>query len=261
MRALKDRYGFLFWLQWIVYFAGSFVVVAILWTTLMNRLFGEIFGAELVMTWVVSVFGSWFLLVIPFMRKKEQIWKRLNEDEERSVDAWFGAMLTFIGGLVASLFYWTYSMRHELNASVGMHKGWLSAVMTTWILMAFPFLFVMYRQADRIFKKAHDRQTYSPKFRHIFVPVEKRLLSDEHASELRRDKPVLKEGHLVQLELKDGRSIPYVFIYKSNEIKGIYDAQSMNFSTDEIVGLRVHDGSKLPVFDEAKWLRLDLSMD
>ena len=88
MQAIKDRYGFLFWLRWIFLFAGSFVASALLWTQLFKSLFGAVAGPELTFTWVIAVFGSWFLLIIPFMRKKEQIWKRLNDDQEHAVDAW-----------------------------------------------------------------------------------------------------------------------------------------------------------------------------
>ena len=102
MRALKDRYGFLFWLRWIVSFAGSFVVSAAAWTFALQYAFGPIRGAELLITWTVAVFGSWFILVIPFMRKKERIWKRLNTDQESAVDAWLIGSVGSCSGLRAA---------------------------------------------------------------------------------------------------------------------------------------------------------------
>src|SRR5437773_125999 len=113
MRSLQDRYGFLFWLKWILWFAGSFIISAIFWTLLIKGIFHEIKGPELTLTWAVSVFGSWFILVIPFMRKKEQIWKRLNSDQEKAVDAWLLGMGVLIGLLIASSFGWSFVFRSE----------------------------------------------------------------------------------------------------------------------------------------------------
>ena len=257
MRAVKDRYGFFFWLTWILWFAGSFVLAAVFWTLLMKKLFGEIFGAELTMTWVVSVFGSWFLLVIPFMRKKEQIWKRLNEDQERSVDAWFRAMSLFIGFLAASLFFWTWKLFPEISGSVGMHASWMKAVFVSWLLILVPFLIFMYRQADNIFKTAEVRQIYTPKFKSTYVEPSRRLLSDQIVQQLKNIPAVLRDGHLVHAKLKDGRRVTNLFIFKGREVLGIYDAASFDFSAQDIVSIEPLYKEGLSTFDEQKWLRID----
>ena len=159
MRAIQDRYGFLFWLKWILWFAGSFIFAAVCWTALMKRLFVSIQGPELTLTWIVAVFGSWFILVIPFMRKKEQIWKRLNQDQERAVDAWFIGMSVFIGLLLASSLAWSIAYKDRLHsiAGHGMDMLWAKAVFSSWLLILIPFLVLMYRSADKIFKDAAER--------------------------------------------------------------------------------------------------------
>ena len=95
----KDQYGFKFWLGWIVQFAGSFIAAVLFWTFSLTALFGGIRGAEISITWAVAVFGSWFILMIPFMRKKERIWKRLNDDQEKATDAWLLGLRIFHRGL------------------------------------------------------------------------------------------------------------------------------------------------------------------
>ena len=193
--ALKDRYGFFFWLKWILWFAGSFIIAVIFWTTVMQIAFGRIEGKELTITWSVAVFGSWFLLVIPFMRKKEQIWKRLNDDQEKAVDAWLLGMGLFIGLLIASAFFWSFWLRGNL---------WLKYVFATWLVILFPLLILMYRQADRIFKTAVVRQTYVPQFKSVTIEPSKRLLPQKMAEKIRTFAPTLSSGHVVTAVLKSG---------------------------------------------------------
>ncbi|MGH7198736.1 MAG: hypothetical protein ACREH5_08375 [Candidatus Omnitrophota bacterium] len=257
MRALKDRYGFLFWLRWILWFAGSFVVAAAAWTAGMKWAFGPIEGAELTMTWCVAVFGSWFLLVIPFMRKKEQIWKRMNDDQEKAVDAWLFGMGSFIGLLIASCLIWSVILRGEIRSAAGFELRWLKGVFVSWLIILFPFLIFMYRQADRIFKTAVLRQTYAPRFKSVAVDRAKRLLPDEVSLKLRAVAPTLRQGHVVTAHLKDGRRVPDVFILNNREILGIYDRPELDFEGGEVLDIEVMSLDKLPAYEEAKWLRLD----
>ncbi|MBI3251799.1 MAG: hypothetical protein HYZ52_00570 [Candidatus Omnitrophica bacterium] len=257
MRTLKDRYGFLFWMRWIVWFAGSFVLAAIFWTTLMKGVFGRIRGTELILTWAVSVFGSWFILIIPFMRKKEQIWKRLNPDQEIAVDAWFGGMSVFLALLVASAFFWSGWFLKGAPRDAGIDPRWVRAVFGTWLFITLPFLVVMYRQADRIFKNAHARQTHAPRFRSIFVDRQKRLLPEPLAAKVSAMPANLPKGHVVSLVLKDGRRIDHVFILGGREILGLYDRASFDFETAAIQDIQRIDNSHLPDYDESRWLRLD----
>ena len=256
MRAFKDRYGFLFWLRWILWFAGAFILAAMVWTVLMRRLFGVIEGPELTMTWVVSVFGSWFILVIPFMRKKEQIWKRLNDDQEKAVDAWLLGMGVFIGLLVASLFVWSWLLR-ERTGRDGFDPLWAQSVFVNWLVILLPFLILMYRKADFIFKTAVERQTYSPTFRTVSVERSKRLLPVAIVQKLKGIPATLKGGQVVTLLLKNGRKVPHVFVIDCQEILGIYDETKYDFNPMEISAVESIPSESLPAYEEKKWLRLD----
>src|SRR3989338_3231027 len=157
-----DRFGFRFWLSWILWFAASFIGAAILWTFILTSVFGRIQGSELTLTWAVAVFGSWFILLIPFIRKKEQIWKRLNDDQERAVDAWLAAMGIFIGLLVANCLFWIWRLADKIQAGDGFDPTWSKAVFGTWLFLLIPFLIWMYRKADDIMKTALVRQGAVP---------------------------------------------------------------------------------------------------
>jgi len=258
-RAFRDRYGFFFWLKWIFWFAGSFILAAVVWTVLMRRLFGVIEGPELTMTWVVSVFGSWFILVTPFMRKKEQIWKRLNEDQEKAVDAWLLGMGIFIGLLVASLFTWSWLLKERINQG-GYDTLWIKSVFVSWLVILLPFLILMYRKADLIFKTAVERQTYNPKFRTVSVERSERLLPDSIVQKIKVFPPTLRQestGHVVTLILRGGREVPNVFVLNHREILGIYDQTTFDFSVQDVSGVEASNPSKLPPYDESRWLKFD----
>ena len=254
----SDAFGFRFWLFWILQFGGSFLLAALFWTGIMIWAFKEISEPELVLTWSVSVFGSWFLLLTPFMRKKEQIWKRLNQDEEKAVDAALQGMGAFIGLLIASAFFWIWRLRPRvfLESSGRLDPLWTKAVFGTWLFLTLPFLILLYRKADQIFKAAVMRQTADhPKFSSIFVERSKRLLPDEISRQLRAVPETLQKGHVVHLVLKNGRRIPHAFVLNSNEILGLYEKAEFDFNPKEIVG--IEPVNQMPVYDETKWLRLD----
>lgn len=254
---MKDRYGFWFWLKWITWFVGSFVVSSAAWTVLMRAIFHEITGPELEITWCVSVFGSWFLLIIPFMRKKEQIWKRLNEDQERSVNAWSLGMGTFIGLLIAVCFSWSLLLRDAVQIP-GLDARWVKNVFSTWLLLLIPLFFYMYRQADRIFLKAHERQTYTPRYKNFYVEPAKRLLPKAIIEKLKKIPETLPQAHVVHALLKNGQTMPNVFIKFRREIAGIYDQETLSFEASEIIDIEPVDSAKLAGFEETRWLRVDV---
>jgi hypothetical protein len=257
LQAIKDRYGFLFWLRWIFLFAGSFVASALVWTRLFKWIFTAVDGPELTLTWVIAVFGSWFLLVIPFMRKKEQIWKRLNDDQEKAVDAWLFCMGLFLAVLVVTALAWAWIFRAAI-ADDGMNGGWAKAVFATWLVALLPFLVLMYKQADSLFKTAEARQTpRAPRFRSLYVEREKRLLPAGLEARLKGVRPTLANGHLVTLTLKTGEKVPHVFLANGREIMGLYDRAALDFAPQDVVDLQKTPEREILPFEEEKWLRLD----
>jgi hypothetical protein len=241
-----------------VLFAGSFIGSCLLWTQAFKWAFGAVEGAELTLTWVIATFGSWFLLVIPFMRKKEQIWKRLNDDQERAVDIWLLTMGLFIAALVAAALLWSWVFRGAIG-DPGFNGGWAKAVFGSWLVVLLPFLVFMYKQADNLFTTAQARQG-EPRFRTAFVERERRLLPPSLAGRLKGVKPTLPNGHLVAITLKSGERIPAVFVAQGEEILGIYDRPSFDFSAQDIVDLELSSEKDLALsFQEEKWLRLDFT--
>lgn len=254
----RDPFGFLFWLKWILWFAGTFVLASLFWTYLISKWMGPIQGNELTLTWAFSVFGSWFLLMIPFIRKKEQIWKRLNQDQEKAVDAWLRGMGGLIGLVVVSCLVWSAVYGDEFQKSVPWHAGWVKSVLVTGMVVLMPCLIWMYRKADQIMKGAMERQMQNqPRFQTAFVERAKRVLPSHLAQKISKVPPFLENGHLVTMIMKNGERIPHVFVLKSKEILGVYDRSSYDIQTDEIDAVEVADGNDLPDFEESKWLRID----
>ena len=252
----KDRYGFWFWLRWILWFAGSFVASAVFWTFFLIKIFGKITGPELEITWSSAVFGSWFLLVIPFMRKKEQIWKRLNDDQEKAVDAWFQGMSILIAALVLDTLFWSLRMREAINAP-GLDRAWIKNTGGTWLLALVPLAAFMYRRADVIFRRADQKQSYSPNYQRTVVPLEERTLSNEISQKLRSFPETLPHGHMVSVLLNDGRKISHVFIKYRREIAGVYDRSELGFRSSDIKDVDPTNAENWPVVEESKWLRID----
>ncbi len=259
MNSKQDPFGFKFWLVWILGFALSFIVSAALWTLFLTKLFGEIHGSELTVVWSAAVFGTWFLFVTPFMRKKERIWKRLNQDQERAADLWLRGSSLLIGALIAALIFWSLVFRRELNHSGGGYFGpWLKNVGATWLVTLIPFLVMMYRKADLIFKQAEARQTKrGPVFKTMFVEKSRRLLAEKFQTQIQRHPETLSGAHVVTLSLIDGREISHVFVLNSREILGIYSRPAMDFLASEVANVQVLENHELPPYDEALWLRLD----
>ena len=255
----RDPYGFRFWLEWIIRFVGSLTLSAVFWTFVLTKLFGALQSKEMILTWSAAVFGSWFIAVIPFMRKKEQIWKRLNCDQEKSLSAWLIGMNLIVGLLILSSVTWNWIYRAEvLSVRSGFYGGWLKAVFGSWLFSVMPVLIWMYRKADTIFKDAVERQlTQSPKFRSDFVEKSQRSIPSEISQKIKNVPETLPRGHVVHLILKDGRKVPHVFILDAKEILGLYDQTQMDFKASDIAdALPVRDPD-MAQYDESKWLRLD----
>lgn len=254
-----DQFGFLFWLKWILWFAGSLILASVIWSLLIKAVFGTVRGKELTLLWAVSVFGSWFLLLIPFMRKKEQIWKRLNYDQEKAVDAWLGAMNLFIGLFVASCFFWSFYYRARITAEhSSVDFGWLKAVLVTWLAILMPVLVLLYRKADAIFKSATIRQTQTgTHFHTVFMERKTRTLPERLVQKLKLAEPTLQDGHVTTVTLKDGRVVPHVFVKGGTEILGVYDRLTLGFTADDISEITPMKLEEIPPYEEHKWLRLD----
>ena len=252
-----DPFGFKFWLMWILTFAGSLVLSAIVWTAALVLLFKEIQEPEIVLTWCFAVFGTWFVCLTPFMRKKEQIWKRLNQDQEKAVDAFLRGISLFIGSFVLCCTLWAWFLKKDvLTVSAGSFDGgWIKAVLVSSLILMLPLLVYLYKTADVIFKSAVSRQTGGTQFQKTFIEKSKRSLSNEMIKKIEAIPPTLDRGHILTLILEDGRSVPDVFIWDQREILGIYNQKELSFDASQVVDVK--SVTTLPAYEEEKWLRLD----
>jgi len=125
-------------------------------------------------------------------------------------------------------------------------------------LALIPFLVVMYRKADTLFKEAHQRQTSrGPKFKSTLIEKAARQLPSEIGDQISQFPEMLENGRIVTLKLKDGREIQDVFVINSREVIGLYARENMDFKTEDVVGVQAVDAQNLPAYDETRWLRLD----
>lgn len=252
----RDSFGFQFWLLWIVSFAASFLVSAVFWTWLITRFLGSLAEPELLVTWAIAVFGCWFLILTPFMRKKERIWKRLNHDEEKAVSAWLWAMGSFVASVILVCLFWDWKLRDRIAASDGIDRVWMKNVFASCLALTLPLLVFLYKKADQIYKAALARQTQlGPKFQTGYLEQSKRILSPELMEKIKTIPETLSGGHVLNLELKDGRIIPNVFIFRGREILGVYDVPAVTFQSVDVRD--VFPPEILPAFEEERWLRLD----
>ncbi len=71
MNAKKKSSGgaqaILWWVAWIVLTIASFFVASAFWTPLIARKFGSVRDGGAAVWWVVAVFGSWMLLLLPLI--------------------------------------------------------------------------------------------------------------------------------------------------------------------------------------------------
>ncbi len=254
--ASKDAFGFQFWLFWILGFAGSFLGTAAFWTLVIAKCFGTLEQPEFLITWTVAVFGCWFLILTPFMRKKERIWKRLNNDQEKATNAWLAAMGIFIAALILTCLFWDWRLKDRVFASPGFDRTWAKYVFTSWLIFTLPLLVFLYKKADQIYKAAAVRQTqWGPKFQTAYLEKSKRTLPESVAARIKSLPETMDEGHVLHLILKDGRKIPHVFVFRGAEVLGVYDVSSVDFEIDQVMD--AEPVLEMPVYEESKWLRLD----
>jgi glucan phosphoethanolaminetransferase (alkaline phosphatase superfamily) len=252
-RSDHDPFGFKFWLIWILAFVLFFVLSAGVWTWLLQAMFGKIEGPQMAYSWALCVFGSWLLIVIPFMRKKEQIWKRLNYDQESAVDLWLRLMAGLVAVWIVETLFWTWRFRTSDTWIL-----WLRAILASYLASFIPFLIFAYQKAEVLFQKASIRQlAKETSFKRQFVARNKRCLPQHFQKRLQSLPETLPGGHVVTVSLKNGRAIPHVFIYKTREVLGLYNVPSFDWSVSDIQEMSVIQPDQLPPYEESKWMRLD----
>ena len=85
----------------------------------------------------------------------------------------------------------------------------------------------------------------------------KRRLPAGLSRKMKKFPDVIRRGQLVTAVLRDGRRIENVFIRDRQDVLGVYGVDRLPFEAGDVVDVEPADLSRLPVFEEARWLRLD----
>ncbi len=179
----------------------------------------------------------------------------------RTVFWWVLWIVLTIAAFFVAVLIWSPIIANHFG-SVRENKAatifWVTAVFGTWIIMLVPLIVVMYQRVDKVYEDARmKREKNEQRFRAVTISRDKRMLPKNVAQKLAGVPETIPGGHLVSLQLKDGRTVPHVFVGGAKEILGIYNASEMSFEAQDVMALHVDDLSRPPHFFTNQWLRLD----
>ena len=181
---------------------------------------------------------------------------------------WIGWIALTLISFFVSAWFWTGFLAKYAGTMdrPGMPILWVTAVFGTWLVLLVPLIIVMYNKVDRAYEDARisrEAKQYEASKRELgvrSVRIEEldRLLPKALTDKLKRQKPIIKKGHLVTAVLKDGRRVPNVFIYDNRDVLGVYGQASLTFKISDIVDvIPVGESEPLTAFTADRWLRLD----
>ncbi|MBI4387870.1 MAG: hypothetical protein HY582_02360, partial [Candidatus Omnitrophica bacterium] len=254
---------------WILIAVGGFVASVLFWNWLLIERMGADFKApHVAISWIAAVFGTWFIILILLMQKKEKVMGHMDQDDEATVSWWLIWIGLTIGSFFLSVWFWTPFIAERLGSVKESANSliWIVAVFGTWLIALTPLMIFMYKKVDQAYEKARiarekrgetDRRTDSVKIKAVLIDPEKRKLPKHLSEELKKIPSTVKEGHLVTVTLKDGRKVENVFVAKRSELLGIYDQTELTFAANDIVAIEPTDLSHPPDFTQKSWLRFD----
>ncbi len=180
---------------------------------------------------------------------------------------WIGWIALTIASFFVSYNFWTGFIAKHVGSMdrPGVPILWVTAVFGSWMVLLVPLIIVMYNKVDRAYEDARiareSVQFQKAKemfgFKSIFIDESQRKLKDELSAKLKRYPETIKRGHLVTAILKDGESVPNVFVLDKKEILGIYGVNGMDFQVKDVVDIEPVPVEKIPDFKTEGWLRLD----
>ena len=134
---------------------------------------------------------------------------------------------------------------------------WVAAVFGTWLLFLVPLIIMMYAKVDKVYEDARiAREKREQQFRSLAVERARRALPASVAEKIRRWPETIDGGHLVNLQLKQNRTIANAFV-SNGEILGLYDVPEMTFDAADVCDAEEVDWKSVPKFTPRAWLRLD----
>lgn len=261
--------GSWFWLKWISVAIAGFVGSTYFWNWLLLNQVGINFkDPKIAFVWILIVFGTWFAILMFLMKKQESAMFQTQNEEETTISWWLVWIGMTIGSFFLAAWFWTPflasrlgSIKESANALI-----WIVAVFGTWLIALTPLMIFMYRKVDQTYEKARIAkekksdgiQTIgNAKVKFIHVPHQKRILSKDVSMQLANQPFALENGHLVTVKLKNGKSIPNVFIQNRSELVGVYDQTELTFQASDVIAIELTDLNQTSNFTDKVWLRLD----
>ncbi len=261
--------GIWFWLKWILVAIGGFTASLFFWNwLLLDRLKADFKNPQIAIAWMVAVFGTWFITLIPLMKKKETVMGHMDKQDESTVTWWLIWISLTIGSFFAAVWFWTPFIAERFGSVRNSTTSllWVIAVFGSWLVALIPLMIFMYYKVDKAYEDARIRREFRSKNQNDKDPVKikalylepaKRKLSRELTEKLKKIPRTIRNGHLVTAILKDGRKIEHVFISDRKELLGVYDQQDLTFQVQDITDLEPTDLTHPPDFTQKIWLRLD----
>ena len=259
--------GIWFWLKWILVAIGGFTVSLFFWNwLLLDRLGADFKNPQVAIGWMAAVFGTWFVMLIPLMKKKETVMGHMDKQDESTVTWWLIWISLTIGSFFLAVWFWTPFIASRFGSVKNPTTSllWVIAVFGTWLVALIPLMIFMYRKVDKAYEDARIRRELRAqkfkdpvKIKAVFVEESKRRLPKAIAEKLKNVPQTIKGGHLITATLKDGRKMEHVFIARRKELLGIYDQEELTFHAEDIANFELTDLTNPPDFTQKIWLRLD----
>ena len=259
--------GIWFWLKWIIVAIGGFTGSLFFWNwLLLDRLKANFNNPQVAIGWMVAVFGTWFVTLIPLMKKKETVMGHMDKQDESTVTWWLIWISLTIGSFFLAVWFWTPFIASHFGSIKNPTTSllWIIAVFGSWLVILIPLMIFMYQKVDKAYEDARIRresrtQKFSDpvKIKALYVDESKRQLPKALSEKLKNVPQTIKGGHLITAILKNGRKIENVFIARRKEILGLYDAETLSFDPEDIANFELTDLTHPPDFTQKIWLRLD----
>ncbi|OGW84565.1 MAG: hypothetical protein A3C35_05130 [Omnitrophica bacterium RIFCSPHIGHO2_02_FULL_46_11] len=259
--------GIWFWLKWILTAIGGFTLSVLFWNWLLLRqLKADFHNPQIAIGWMVAVFGTWFVTLIPLMKKKETVMGHMDKQDESTVTWWLIWISLTIGSFFLAVWFWTPFIASRFGSIKNPTTSllWVVAVFGSWLVALIPLMIVMYYKVDKAYEDARIRRELKAekfkdpvKIKAVFIEESKRRLPKEVSEKLKKTPQTIKGGHLITAILKDGRKIKNVFISRGKEILGVYDQEELTFEGADIANFETADLTSPPDFTQKIWLRLD----
>ena len=175
-------------------------------------------------------------------------------------------VLTIVSFFIACAF-WTPIIAKYVGSmdKPGTSIIWVAAVFGSWMVLLVPLIVIMYNKVDKAYEDAriarettaYEKKKNLFKAKVVYVDESKRLLDKKISKKIKNFPRAIQQGHLVDVTLRDGQRIPYVFISNGDEILGVYGADQLSFTAKDVVDASASNLDTLPIFETTKWLRLD----